>query len=34
MLFKSIFKIIGRHIDLKPHKPPVLGNGFTYDSCS
>ena len=25
MLFKSIFKIIGRHIDLKPHKPPVLG---------
>lgn len=24
-MFKNIFKIITRHIDLRPHKPPVLG---------
>lgn len=35
MLFKSIFKIIGRHIDLKPHKPPVLGRWcLHYDTVA
>ena len=30
-----MFKLIGKHIDLKPHKPPVLGRWcLHYDTIA
>ena len=35
MLFKNIIRTISKHIDFKPHKPPVLGRWcLHYDAVA